>query len=565
MPTMTSGRSAFFNVSANVPRPAAISASVSGPAPRYAVGIGQVGPLADQPDREIAGAPALADARIEHGRLVARIGADDQQRVGLLDAGDGGIEQVGRPAPLRVERGAILPAIEIADAEPAHQVLEREHLLDRGEIAGNRADARRRRRLDLGGDRAERLRPGCGAQPAVLADVRLVEALAAQAVDDVARLVGNPLLVHVVVDARQDAHHLAAAGVDADRGADRVHDVDRFGLVQLPRPRREGIGLRGQRADRAEIDDVALQLRRHRGFEIGGDLHVLAAADGAELRHARDFGGEADAAGAMDAAVHHRLDQRADILVLDRALVLVIAAVVDAVGHRLVLQIALAALVADRAIERMVDQQELHHPFARLAHHRALGVDHLGRAVAVRRQVLHAHRAGRLRLRHADDLDQAHAAVAGDRQPLVEAEARNLGARGFARLEQRVLRRHLDLASVDDELGHWLVNLGLKPFDAFRQVLDCRFQALVTFVGCHSDTESMCRDLVEVVDPTCQVSTRPLRYLRSVPWTSVRISRSNRRTRLSGSSAIEILLPLSHAHRAVFHNCAAGRFSQPNA
>ena len=39
--------------------------------------------------------------------------------------------------------------------------------------------------------------------------------------------------------------------------------------------------------------------------------------------------------------------------------------VVDAIGHRLVLQIALAALIADRAIERMVDQQELHHAFAR--------------------------------------------------------------------------------------------------------------------------------------------------------------------------------------------------------
>ena len=76
------------------------------------------------------------------------------------------------------------------------------------------------------------------------------------------------------------------------------------------------------------------------------------------LRHAGDFGGEADAAGAMDAAVHHRLDQRADVLVLDRALVLAEAVAVDAVGHRLVLQVALAALVADRAIERMIDEQE---------------------------------------------------------------------------------------------------------------------------------------------------------------------------------------------------------------
>ncbi len=54
----------------------------------------------------------------------------------------------------------------------------------------------------------------------------------------------------------------------------------------------------------------------------------------------------------------------------------------------------------------------------------------------------------------ADDLDQAHAAIAGDRQPLVEAEARNFRARGLAGLEQRVLRRDVDLFAVDDDLGH---------------------------------------------------------------------------------------------------------------
>ena len=148
-----------------------------------------------------------------------------------------------------------------------------------------------------------------------------------------ARLVGNPFLIHVVIDARQDAHDLAPARVHADGRADRVHDVDGLGLAELPRPRHEGIGLRGERADRAQVHDVALQLRCHRTLEIGRDLHVLAAADGAELRHARDLGGEADAAGAMDATVHHRLDQRADVLVLDRPLVLMEAAAVDARSH----------------------------------------------------------------------------------------------------------------------------------------------------------------------------------------------------------------------------------------
>ena len=61
-----------------------------------------------------------------------------------------------------------------------------------------------------------------------------VEALQAQAVDDVAGLVGDPLLVHRLVDARQDAHDFAAAGIDADGGADRIHHVDGLGLASAP-------------------------------------------------------------------------------------------------------------------------------------------------------------------------------------------------------------------------------------------------------------------------------------------------------------------------------------------
>jgi hypothetical protein len=68
-----------------------------------------------------------------------------------------------------------------------------------------------------------------------------------------------------------------------------------------------------------------------------------------------------------------RLDERAHILVFDRALVFEEARAGDAEGHGLVLQIALAALVADRAIERVVDQQEFHHTFAGLLDHRRVG------------------------------------------------------------------------------------------------------------------------------------------------------------------------------------------------
>src|SRR3954470_5037651 len=95
------------------------------------------------------------------------------------------------------------------------------------------------------------------------------------------------------------------------------------------------------------------------------------------------------------------------------------ARVAGAVAVGEVLQRALAALVADRAVERVVEQDELEYRL-------------LARGGVLRARVhLHAvaggHGAGGLQLRHALDLDQAHAARA-DRRPEARlvAEDRNL-------------------------------------------------------------------------------------------------------------------------------------------
>ena len=219
-------------------------------------------------------------------------------------------------------------------------------------------------------DRGERVLPAGRPELAALPDHRHVQAALLQAVIGKAGLVRDPLLVDVLVQPRQDAHHLAAARVDRDVAADRIEHVDRFGLLQLPRARPVGIGLGVQRADRADVDHVAGQLRHDRMLDPGADLHVLAAAGGAQLLDAGDLAREADAARAVDAARHVGRDQGPQILVGDAALVLGEARMIGAVEQGQVLQVALAALIADRAVERVIDQQDLEHALARLVDHR---------------------------------------------------------------------------------------------------------------------------------------------------------------------------------------------------
>src|SRR5690606_10907487 len=126
---------------------------------------------------------------------------------------DTGIEDIGCPAALRIELGAVLTAVDAGGTERLHERLQREHLLDAGEIASDGADALAIRRADLRRNGRERFAPRCRHQPAVLADIGRIEALRPEAVPDEAGLVGDPLLVHRLVHARHDAHHLAATRI----------------------------------------------------------------------------------------------------------------------------------------------------------------------------------------------------------------------------------------------------------------------------------------------------------------------------------------------------------------
>ena len=64
-------------------------------------------------------------------------------------------------------------------------------------------------------------------------------------------------------------------------------------------------------------------------------------------------------------------------------------------------------------------------------------------------------------LRGLLDLDEAHAAIRGDREPVMEAEPGDLLPRHFSRLQYGEAGRHLDLDTVDGELGHALYSAAI--------------------------------------------------------------------------------------------------------
>ncbi len=187
---------------------------------------------------------------------------------------------------------------------------------------------------------------------------------------------------------------------------------------------------------------------------VGGDERVGAALGEHELVVLGDLLREAHAAVAEDAALAVDRDHRRELERLDEvALGLDETGAPEPPAEGDVLQRALAALVAHGAIERMVDEQELDDRVLRMAHAVGLRVhDH---------PVLDGRRTRGLELRHALDLDQAHAAGAHRLAQLgLVAEVGDLDVPEPGRVDQHRPFDRAHLAAVDRELDDLLLGAG---------------------------------------------------------------------------------------------------------
>ena len=231
--------------------------------------------------------------------------------------------------------------------------------------------------------------------------------------------VRQPAFVNSFVFARQHAAHGVFFGLHFQIRAQRVVRGHGFAAAQLPRPSVETERFAGQCAHGAEVNHVARQFGFHRFADKRHDFGQFAAVGHADFLLARNFFGKAYAAGAVDAAAHFlRGNQRAHFFGFDGAFFFSVTAGRHTVAHRQILQLALAALVAHGAVQRVVDEQEFHHAFLRLLGFGRMRVHH--HAVRYRRG------AGGQWFGGFFHFHQTHAAVSGNGEFFVVTEMRDI-------------------------------------------------------------------------------------------------------------------------------------------
>ena len=277
----------------------------------------------------------------------------------------------------------------------------------------------------------------------------------------VERLESEPLLIReptpvdrVGVDTK-NSQHLIARRLDGDAGADRVGPSGRDCFFEIPWTCFEAVGLCGQRSDRTDLHRISRKVGGERLVREGIDLSVGTPIHEVNQRVAGDFIRETGAAVTENAALTVEVDGVADrYRLFEVALLFYETGLARSVGHRLVLQWALTALVTDRTVEGMVDQQELKDPVLGFLGDLSLGLHH--------HVVAHGNHAAWLQARSSPrvHLHQTHPAHPHRVHAGVVTEPGDVGAVALARVDKQLVGVGLDLSAVHGDadrrhISHW--------------------------------------------------------------------------------------------------------------
>src|SRR5579885_122958 len=352
---------------------------------------------------------------------------------GMLDLGDAVRHHPGLPGQriARIRKRAVV-MVDIGRAQHiTQQLLEEIGFFIRCVRGTDAANCFGTARLDqLAQTRVDQiicLPPGGRLQRIPLANQRRAQALGTvHKLEAPATAIAQPAIVDLVVLTRTQAHNLVHAHIQARVAANATVCADTVYALELPGTSSEAIVRGGQRSHWTDFYGVARKDRVESMIGRRANLHAEAARDHHQAVVHRNLRTEARAALAKNAALtvqQHFVAHRNWFGIM--ALIEIKARAAGTVTQGEILQIALARLVADRTIQRVIDQQKLQRAAPGLENLLSPGVDH--HALADRRS------AGRLRrLGHLLDLDKTHAA---------RAQRRHLGMIAINRyLDPRLLR-----------------------------------------------------------------------------------------------------------------------------
>ena len=251
-----------------------------------------------------------------------------------------------------------------------------------------------------------------------------------QMVPAVAAVVAHPPLIDVGIFARFEAVDRILIVFGENRAARGTAAAHIRLALQKPDPLLVEEVLVAQGPHRTEIDDVAGEfvVEREAGEDI--DLLLRAPIDHHQFARPRHLPGKPHAAGAHDAAINEERDGRAHIAAAAVESVDIGPALGLPMFEVVVLQQAFPRFVADRAVDRMVDQEGLLDPCPALLDQRAFGDDHgaiLGGRLAARNQLGHHRHFAGGRVARAG-FNEAHATTGHHGKPGMPAIVRNLHA-----------------------------------------------------------------------------------------------------------------------------------------
>ena len=312
-------------------------------------------------------------------------------------------------------------------------------------------------------------RPGGFLQLAVFAELRLHETVFAVEVGVVeAAVVAHPVRIDRIVLPRGLADDFVFAAADDRVATGAAGGAEAFRFAQEPDAHFEAEIFARQGADRADVDRIERVIAVEALTFVDGQRGVAAAIDEAEDVVMRHLLHEADAARAKDATFVVEDDVLADVLALglfDFFLEEVRSAMAEFHGE--FLEAAFAGLVADGAVERVVDEEEFHDALAAILDQRGIGAG--GHAFG------HLEGAGNLRLRRPGDFgpsvsaknrlpvgvhfrtadfEQAHPAVAGRAQSRMVAVVRDEAAALQAGFDQFGALGELAPGTVNLDVDH---------------------------------------------------------------------------------------------------------------